>query len=184
MSTLRPGAFLDRDGTINVDHGYVTAVADLELLPCAVKGLAILADAGFVLVVVTNQSAVGRGWATLDDVAEVNAELARRLSARGVRIDAWQVCPHEPGAGCRCRKPEPGMVHDAAADLGLDLTRSVIIGDKLSDAQLAVTGNLGLGAVVVGSGEQMDDAVAVADLAEAARIAAARLAESAPDSSS
>lgn len=131
-TTLRPAVFLDRDGTLMIDHGFVGDPAQVELLPGVVDGLRALQRGGYALVIVSNQSGVARGYFDLAAVARVEAELARQLERGGVRIDGWYVCPHYQD-GCDCRKPLPGLLTRAARELGLDLPRSVMAGDRGSD---------------------------------------------------
>ena len=119
MGDLRPAILLDRDGTIIVDRHYLSNPAEVELLPGAVAGLRRLADAGFALVVVSNQSGVARGLLTEADVAAVNARTAALLANEGIQIAGWYYCPHGPEAGCDCRKPAAGMAERAAAELGV-----------------------------------------------------------------
>ncbi len=142
MSSLRPAAFLDRDGVLNDDLGYVHRVADFHWLPGAVQACKRLQDAGYALVVVTNQSGVARGMYTLDDVDTLHAHMQRELSAAGVTLTAIYRCPHLPTAevadyrlDCSCRKPRPGMLMQALREHGLDAARSVMVGDKPSDVQ-------------------------------------------------
>jgi D-glycero-D-manno-heptose 1,7-bisphosphate phosphatase len=141
-SALRPAAFVDRDGVINEERDYVWRVEDFHLLPGAVAGLRQLQAAGFALVVVTNQAGIGRGFYTEADFQALSAHMRHRLAAEGVVLDGVYRCPHHPTAGlgdyrraCECRKPRPGLLLQAAADLGLDPARSVLVGDKLSDIQ-------------------------------------------------
>ena len=141
-SALRPAAFVDRDGVINEERDYVWRVEDFHLLPGAVAGLRQLQAAGFALVVVTNQAGIGRGFYTEADFQALSAHMRHRLAAEGVVLDGVYHCPHHPTAGlgdyrraCECRKPRPGLLLQAAADLGLDPARSVLVGDKLSDIQ-------------------------------------------------
>jgi D-glycero-D-manno-heptose 1,7-bisphosphate phosphatase len=129
-------AFLDRDGVIIEDTGYIGRAEDVRLLPGAVEGLRLLASADYRLAIVTNQSGIGRGYYTLEDFRAVCAQLDLLLRREGVAIDHLAYCPHAPSAsgdGCRCRKPEPGMILDAAAALHADLAASILIGDKPSD---------------------------------------------------
>lgn len=129
-------AFLDRDGVIIEDPGYVGRVEDVRLLPGAAEGLRLLKTDGFRLAIVTNQSGIGRGYYTLEDFRAVCAQLDWLLQRERVVIDHLAYCPHAPaqgGDGCRCRKPEPGMILEAAAVLDADLAASVLIGDKPSD---------------------------------------------------
>jgi len=134
--TLRPAAFLDRDGTINVDCHYLSDPAQVELLPGAAEGLKRLAAMGYALVVVTNQSGIARGYFDAARLDEIHARLAELLAAEGIVLDGVYVCPHGPGDACACRKPLPGLALAAAADLGLDLANSVMIGDKAADVGL------------------------------------------------
>jgi len=135
-------AFLDRDGVIIRDVGHLRAVRDVRLLPGAAQAIRRLNEAGVPVVVVTNQSAVGRRWLSLDILDGIHDELRRRLAAAGARLDAIYFCPHYPTAAsgdlqveCDCRKPNPGMLLRAARELNLRLSDSVIIGDKLSDLE-------------------------------------------------
>ena len=140
--TLRPAAFIDRDGVLNVDHGYVFRVQDFEWLPGAIDALGQLQRAGYALVVITNQSGVARGLYTLDDVDLLHAHLRADLQAHGVQVAGIYACPHHPDGvvpeyslNCVCRKPMPGMIEQAAHDHGLDLTASWLFGDKASDIE-------------------------------------------------
>lgn len=130
----RPAVFFDRDGTLVVEIGYLSDPADIELLPGVAQALQNLRSAGFALVVISNQSGVGRGLFTLERAHEAMAELRRQLRAQSVELDAIYFCPHHPNAGCACRKPGPALLERAADDLLLDLKRSVMIGDKRLDA--------------------------------------------------
>ena len=129
--------FLDRDGTLNYDPGYLKVAAELKLLTGVGPALARLKGAGARLVVVTNQSGVGRGIFTLKDLEAIHARLEGLLEQEGVALDAIYFCPHHPDDGCHCRKPEVGMVERAASELHLDLRRSYLIGDHARDIQLA-----------------------------------------------
>ena len=129
--------FLDRDGTLNYDPGYLKIAADLKLLAGVGPALARLKRAGAKLVVVTNQSGVGRGIFTLKDLEAIHARLEGLLEQEEVALDAIYFCPHHPDDGCRCRKPNVGMVERAVSELQLDLRRSYLIGDHARDIQLA-----------------------------------------------
>ena len=140
---LRPAVFLDRDGTINEDVGYLSELSHLTLYPWAIDAVRLLNRAGYLVVMVTNQGGIGRRMIRREFVGELHAEIDRRLAAAGARVDGWYYCPHHPAAldetvreVCRCRKPATGMVDDAARDLGIDTARSWVIGDKWSDVQL------------------------------------------------
>jgi len=141
--SLRPAVFLDRDGTINEDVGYLSELSHLTLYPWAVDAVRLLNRAGYLVVMVTNQGGIGRQMIRPEFVAELHAVIDQRLAAGGARVDGWYFCPHHPEAlvealrlVCRCRKPAPGMALDAARDLGIDLGRSWVIGDKWIDVQL------------------------------------------------
>ena len=129
--------FLDRDGTLNYDPGYLKVAAELKLLAGVGPALARLKGAGAKLVVVTNQSGVARGIITLKDLEAIHARLEGILEQEGAALDAIYFCPHHPDDGCRCRKPELGMVERAVSELQLDLRRSYMIGDQARDIQLA-----------------------------------------------
>jgi len=129
--------FLDRDGTLNYDPGYLKIAADLKLLVGVGPALARLKVAGAKLVVVTNQSGVGRGILTLKDLEAIHARLEGLLEQEAAALDAIYFCPHRPDDGCRCRKPNVGMVERAVSELQLDLRRSYLIGDHARDIQLA-----------------------------------------------
>jgi D-glycero-D-manno-heptose 1,7-bisphosphate phosphatase len=155
----RPAVFLDRDGTLNREiEGALARVDQLELLPGALAGAARLRAAGFVLVVVSNQSAVARGWAGVSEVVAVNHVLAERMAAAGAAPAGLYVCPHHPTEGappyrraCPCRKPGSGLLERAARDLGLDLSASWVIGDAERD--LVAGEGLGVRGVLVLSGK-------------------------------
>ncbi len=124
--------FLDRDGTLIVDVGYPRDPALVEPLPGAIEALRELQQT-FALVIISNQSGIGRGMITEAEAAAVHDRVVAVFAAGGVTFAGAYYCPHAPDAGCRCRKPAPGLLHDAARELGLDLARSIMIGDKPSD---------------------------------------------------
>jgi len=129
----RAAVFLDRDGTLVVEREYLDDPAGLELLPGVASALRGLRGAGFALVVVSNQSGVGRGRFTAGRVHEVMAGLRHALRAQGVELDAIYFCPHRPEEGCPCRKPGTALLERAADDQQLDLAQSVMVGDKRID---------------------------------------------------
>jgi len=137
---VTPAVFFDRDGTLIDDVRYLDRLDQVALYPWTADALRLLRRAGFALVVITNQSGVARGLFSEAFVADVHAHLAAELARGGASIDAWFHCPHHDSAGdpayrldCDCRKPRPGLVTRAAASLGLDLARSVVVGDRWSD---------------------------------------------------
>jgi len=129
--------FLDRDGVINVDKGYVYRIEDFEFTKGAIKALKYFQSLGYLLIVVTNQSGIGRGYYTLKDFKKLTEWMKNRLKADGIEIKEVYFCPHAPDAGCDCRKPAPGMIEKAARDFDIDLKKSWMIGDKISDIEAA-----------------------------------------------
>lgn len=146
MAGLRRAAFLDRDGVINLDRGYVYRVEDFTFVPGVLEAAHRLHCAGFVLVVVTNQSGIGRGLYSPADFDALTAWMAQRFAAAGAPLGRVYFCPHHPTQArgsyriaCACRKPAAGMLRDAARDLDLDLPRCVMFGDRESDLLAAQT---------------------------------------------
>lgn len=144
MSAARAAAFLDRDGVLNVDHGYVHRLDRLDLIAGAAEAVRLLNEAGHLVIVVTNQSGVARGYYEEADVERFNGELARQLAAQGARIDAFYYCPHHPQGSvaryavrCDCRKPKPGLLEQAAHDFAIDRAKSFLIGDRDGDSEAA-----------------------------------------------
>ena len=129
-------ALLDRDGTIIFERNYLSDPDQVALLPGAADGLRLLRRLGFQLVVVTNQSGLSRGYFDTGRLDAVHARLGELLAAEDVTLDGIYVCPHLPEHRCDCRKPEAGLAFAAATDLGLDLTQSIAIGDKMCDIDL------------------------------------------------
>lgn len=127
--------FLDRDGTLNEDLGYVGKPEDVRLLPGVLEAVKQLKNLGFLIVVVSNQSGVGRGYFTQRDVEEVHEKVRSDFLNAGAAIDAFYYCPHRPDEGCCCRKPATGMVMAAAKRFNIDLENSFFVGDKLIDVQ-------------------------------------------------
>ena len=129
--------FLDRDGTLNRDTGYIGSPDGFTLLPGAGGAVKRLKEAGLRVVVITNQSGIGRGLFDEAALNAVNARLTELLTLEGALLDGIYYCPHLPDKGCSCRKPETGLILKAVAELGLDLARSFVVGDKASDMELA-----------------------------------------------
>jgi len=127
---------LDRDGTINVEKEYLSDPDQLVLLPGAAAGLRALQDLRLGLVVVTNQAGIGRGYFSLERLAQIHTRLVEILAAEGVRLDGIYFCPHHPQDGCACRKPEPGLVLQAAREQHFEPGAAFVIGDKLIDIEL------------------------------------------------
>jgi D-glycero-D-manno-heptose 1,7-bisphosphate phosphatase len=133
--TARRAVFLDRDGTLVRDTGYLKDADELELLPGTAAALRALREDNFELYVATNQSGVGRGLYDETDVEAVNLRLTELLAERGVHVDGVYVCPHEPDAGCECRKPRPGLLLQAGRDHCIDFDQSVMVGNRQSDVE-------------------------------------------------
>ena len=129
--------FLDRDGTLNIDSGYLKSPDDLTVLPGVGAALAKLKQAGARLIVVTNQSGVGRGYFTSKDLEAIHSKLRLLLAEDGVTLDGLYFCPHHPDDRCNCRKPARGMVDRALAELHVDLSRAYVVGDSARDVELA-----------------------------------------------
>ena len=140
---MTSAVFLDRDGVINVDHGYVSTWERFEFLPGVPNALRALQDAGYLLIVVSNQSGIGRGYYCEADVESLNQAVAQHLgSTVGVTLSEFYHCPHHPTEAegefrrqCDCRKPAPGMIRQAVLDHGIDLKTSLLVGDKDSDIE-------------------------------------------------
>jgi D-glycero-D-manno-heptose 1,7-bisphosphate phosphatase len=132
-----PAVFLDRDGTINEDTGYVSDPEGLVVLPGAGEAIRRLNEQGIKVIVITNQSGVGRGYYTANDVMAVNERLEELLLLDGARLDGIYYCPHRPDQLCGCRKPETGLIVRAAAEHEIDLKRSFVVGDKAADVEMA-----------------------------------------------
>jgi D-glycero-D-manno-heptose 1,7-bisphosphate phosphatase len=130
-----PAVFLDRDGTIIHDVGYAKDPEQVRLLPGAATALGQLRHSGLRLVLVSNQSGIGRGFITAEEAEAVHRRVLALLADIGIALDGTYYCPHAPEEKCRCRKPSPALLLEAAQALSLDLVRSFMVGDKLSDVQ-------------------------------------------------
>jgi len=146
----RPFVFLDRDGTLIEDREYAHLPADYAPLPGTYAAVAALRAAGFGVVVVTNQSGIGRGLFSAADYADFEALMLRDFAAHGAALDGCYHCPHAPDEGCACRKPETALALRAAQEHAIDLARSWVIGD--TDLDVALARNLGSHAVLVRTG--------------------------------
>ncbi len=179
MNAPRPAIFFDRDGVLNVRRrDHVKSLAEFEFIPGALDALSELDVGDTPVVVVTNQSVIGRRLASTKEVDAIHAHLRAAMLAAGVQELSIYVCPHAPEDVCECRKPRPGLLLRAASELNLDLGRSVIVGDSLTDAQAGLAA--GCYPILVGNFEGAF--ACVADLAEAIRLIRERV-EFAPSSS-
>lgn len=175
---MNKAIFLDRDGTLNVDHGYVYQIDDFEFIKGSIEALQQLKAMGYLLVLVTNQSGIARGYYTEKQFLQLTEWFDWSLADRGVDFDGIYYCPHHPaGQGeykqlCDCRKPRPGMLLQAIRELNIDPAESVMIGDKIEDLQAGKNAQVGkvilvrTGKEVNAESEQFADAVldSVADL--------------------
>ena len=172
---MRPTVFLDRDGTINEDVGYLNSLERLVFIPGALDAIRLLTRAGYQIAIVTNQAGVALGMIPEQTLRDVNAAIDRRIREAGGAIAGWYICPH--AKDCDCRKPKPGLFTQACAELPVDKTRSFYIGDKSSDMQAAeaagVAGILvrtgyGEGELAKHNGKVPGASLVAANLAEAA----------------
>lgn len=144
VASLRPAVFLDRDGTINEQMGYINHLSRFVLLPGAAAGIRRLNELGLPVLVVTNQSGLARGYFPPELLTAVHAKMVTELAREGARVDGIYICPHHPEAknpeyrlACDCRKPKTGLFTRAAAEHGLDLAVSFVVGDRWSDLKAA-----------------------------------------------
>jgi D-glycero-D-manno-heptose 1,7-bisphosphate phosphatase len=152
--------FLDRDGTINVDYGYLNHSDQMDLITGAGEAIKKLNEAGYKVIVVSNQAGIARGLASEDQVQSCNKTLQKKVLNEGGIIDAIYYCPHHPEHGthpykkkCDCRKPEPGQVQAAEKKFNLDLSKSFMVGDKTTDIELGKNAGLKTVFVLTGKGE-------------------------------
>ena len=146
---MMPAIFLDRDGTINWDIGYLSEPEKFELLPNALEGLKKMQDMGFRLVIVTNQGGIGLGYFTKEDFYQVNKKMLTEVSKAGITLDKIYFCPHSKAENCPCRKPEIGLVRQAKEELNIDLANSYFIGDSTIDIEAGA--NSGMKTILIES---------------------------------
>lgn len=175
---MNKAVFLDRDGTLNIDHGYVHTIDDFEFVEDSIEALRKLKQMGYLLVLVTNQSGIARGYFTEDQFLQLTEWMDWSLAEQGVDLDGIYYCPHHiDGKGeyrqdCDCRKPKGGMLKDAIKALKIDPTKSVMIGDKVEDLMAGKSVDIGTnilvrtGKPITEEGEEMADAIldSIADL--------------------
>jgi D-glycero-D-manno-heptose 1,7-bisphosphate phosphatase len=155
----RRAVFIDRDGTISEEVGYVNHVGRYRVFPFAAEAIRTLHEAGWLAILVTNQAGVARGYFREELVGEVHGLLARELERAGARLDAIYYCPHHPSVGeppyrqdCDCRKPRPGLIHRAASEFDLDLPACWMVGDRYGDTELARNAGVRSALVLTGYG--------------------------------
>lgn len=148
MTTIKPAVFLDRDGVLIHEAHYLSCLDQIKLYDDVAEGLKRLKESGFLLIMVTNQSGVSRGYFDETFVKDAYKKINQDLASSGVSLDAIYYCPHHPkgnapyNIACNCRKPAPGMIQNACQDFEIDLDHSFMIGDKLCDIELAVNGGV------------------------------------------
>lgn len=177
----RKAAFIDRDGVLNEERAYVHRIEDFVFVPGAVEALRVLKAAGYLLVVVTNQSGIARGHYSAADYLALTGYMRERLAAEGIGLDAVEHCPHLPDApvaryrlDCDCRKPKPGMLKRAIAALDIDPSASILVGDRVSDIEAGRAAGIGRCYLVRTGYPLSDEAVAGADAVYEDLLACAR----------
>lgn len=154
---MERAVFLDRDGTINVDVDYLHETDKLEFIDKTFEALALLKAHGYRLIVISNQSGIGRGYFPAQDVERLHAYMNHILQEHDAAIDAFYYCPHLAEDGCACRKPQPGLIYHAAEEWDIDLPGSYMVGDNEKDVMTAVNAGCGYGLVL--SGHTVSDAL-------------------------
>jgi len=152
---VKRAVILDRDGTIIVEKNYLRYLKDIHLVKSAVRALKALQDAGFILIVTTNQSGVSRGYLTEKKLRAINKRVIELFSKKGVKISAVYYCPHPVNGGCHCRKPATGMIEKAQRRFRFDVKKSFCVGDKLTDVEFGH--NAGMRSVLVLTGHGADE---------------------------
>ncbi len=161
--------FLDRDGVINADSGYTHKIEDWRFLPGVLAALAAFKKAGWLLVVVSNQSGIGRGYYTRAQLEKLETWVNVRLRENHAEVDAWYYCPHRPEENCACRKPKPGLILQAAADLAINLSDSWMLGDKIGDVEAGLAAGCHTGLIADRQAGMPEHVAAWPSLAAAAR---------------
>lgn len=134
--------FLDRDGVINKDHGYVSKIEEFEFIDGVFDACKYFNSLGYEIIVVTNQSGIGRGYYTQSDFEKLTTYMLQKFEENGVKVLKVYFCPHSPEVDCSCRKPNTGMIEEACKDFEIDLNQSWLIGDKISDIETAINANI------------------------------------------
>lgn len=145
---MNKALFIDRDGTINHDEGYTYRVKDLKIYDDIVPFIKKYIELGYMVIVISNQSGIGRKYFTSKDADAFNEALEKELAKKGVKISAFYYCPHKPEDNCNCRKPRTGLVEKASKDLNIDIKKSIVAGDK-EDTDKELAKNLGINFMLV-----------------------------------
>ena len=154
--------FLDRDGVINVEKEYLHTIEAFEFIDGLFETLRYAQEQGYLLIVITNQSGIGRGYYSEADFLRLNRWMCEQLGNEGISIAKVYYCPHSPDAGCDCRKPLPGMLHEAARDFEIDFASSVLVGDKEADIEAGKAAGIGR-CILARSGHAVDESKTRAD---------------------
>ena len=149
----RRAVFLDRDGTINEDTGYLSNPNDLQLIPGSAEAIRTLNHRGWLAIVISNQSGIGRGFFTEEELRAVHQRLVAELAQHGARLDAIYYCPHTPDDQCQCRKPQAGLLEQAAQHLQVDCTHSWMVGDHDTDVLAGASMGCRTALVLTGHGQ-------------------------------
>ena len=147
-------AFLDRDGTVCEDVNYLSRIEDLKIFPFAAEAVKLLNKNDFLVILITNQSGIARGFFGEDDLRLIHQKLESELAESGAKLDAIYFCPHNPADNCGCRKPKTGLINRALADYEIDLENSWMIGDKVIDVETGFNANLKTALVLTGYGRK------------------------------
>lgn len=164
-SRFRKAFFFDRDGVINVDHGYISSIENMEFMDGIFPVMRVLAARGYQLIVVTNQSGIGRGYYTREDFWQITEWMRKRFSEEDIVLTDVYHCPHSPEAGCACRKPAPGMFLQAIREHGIDPSASWMIGDKDADMQAAQAAGIP-NRVLIGGADSVHSTRRISNLSE------------------
>ncbi len=140
---MKKALFLDRDGIINIDHGYVAQIENFAFTEGIFKLLHLFIHKGYLLFIITNQSGIGRGYYTIEDFNTLTSWMLNILNTHNITIEKVAYCPHAPEANCHCRKPQTGMIEEILKHYPIDLSNSWLIGDKQSDIDLAHNAQIG-----------------------------------------
>lgn len=150
---MRKAVIFDRDGVLVEDIGYHYKIEDFKLIPNVVEGLKLLKD--YLLIIVTNQSGIGRGYYTMKDFENFNSHLIQELKKHNIKIEKTYICPHKPEDNCECRKPKAKLIKDAEKEFDIDLSKSFMVGDKKIDVQMGH--NAGVKTILVLTGNGMKE---------------------------
>lgn len=153
---MKKALFLDRDGVINKEYSYVHKAENFEFIEGVFEALKKAQEKGYLLIIVTNQAGIGRGYYLEDDFFRLTEWMIEAFKSHGVHIDRVYHCPHGPDDGCECRKPEAGMIKSAAADFNIDLENSWLVGDKESDIEASIKAGI-KNHILVRSGHKIDE---------------------------